>query len=283
MRNTGRVKATICKAKKKGMLTAAYLLNVLGMIVLPIVLAFYVTRKFSLPWKLIFAGGLTFIASQVLHIPFLYGLTAMFTSSVLPAIPASWTPLFNAILLGLLAGIFEETARWILFKFILKGAKTWEQGVVVGTGYGGTEAIIIGILALTTVVNMIVLRNANLAAMVPAEQLELTRQKVAEFWSAPVYMAFLGFIERAFTICIQISLTIMVFYSVVYKKPIWFWIALLWHALVDATAVYILPIAGALATEAVIGIFTAASLLILFRLRPKFVQELKVEPIPSQP
>ncbi len=161
------------------MLTAAYLLNVLGMIVLPILLAFYVTRRFSLPWKLIFAGGLTFIVSQIFHIPFLYGLTAMFTAGVLPAIPFAWTTTFNAVVLGLLAGIFEETARWILFKFILKGARTWEQGVVVGTGYGGTEAIIVGALALATVVNMIVLRNADLAAMVPPELLEITKQQVA--------------------------------------------------------------------------------------------------------
>jgi uncharacterized membrane protein YhfC len=248
------------------------LINVLGMIVLPIVLAFYVTRRFSLPWRLIFAGGLTFIVSQIFHIPFLYGLTAMFTNGILPAIPQAWASLFNAIVLGLLAGIFEETARWILFRFILKDAKTWEQGVVVGTGYGGTEAIIIGILALTAVVNMIVLRNADLSAMVPPEQLEITRQKVAEFWSVPVYMAILGLIERVFTICIQISLTIMVLYSVVYRKPVWFWIALFWHALVDALAVYLMPLTGALAIELVIGICAAISLVILFRLRPRFVK-----------
>ena len=263
------------------MLTAAYLLNVLGMIVLPILLAIYVTRKFSLPWKLIFAGGLTFIVSQVFHIPFLYGLTAMFTSGVLPAIPFAWTTLFNAVVLGLLAGIFEETARWILFKFILKDARSWEQGVVVGTGYGGTEAIIVGILALTTVVNMIVLRNADLAAMVPPELLEITQQRVAEFWSAPVYMAFLGFIERAFTICIQISLTIMVLYSVAYRKPVWFWIALFWHAIVDGLAVYLMPLVGALAIELVVGICAAISLVILFRLRPRFVQEQIVEVTPG--
>jgi uncharacterized membrane protein YhfC len=263
------------------MLTAAYLLNVVGMIVLPIVLAFYVTRKFKLSWKLILAGGLTFIVSQIFHIPFLYGLTAMFTSGILPAIPYDWTTLFNAIVLGLLAGIFEETARWILFKFILKDARTWEQGVVVGTGYGGTEAIIIGVLALTTVVNMIVLRNADIAAMVPQELLEMTQQKVAEFWSAPVYMALLGFIERAFTICIQISLTMMVLYSVAFRKPVWFWIALLWHAIVDALAVYLMPVIGAMAIELLIGIFAVISLVILFRLRPRFVQEPKVEAIPG--
>ncbi len=254
------------------MLTVAYLLNVLGMIVLPIVLAFYVTRKFSLPWKLIFAGGLTFIASQILHIPVLYGLTAMFKTGMLPAIPQDWARLFNAILLGLLAGIFEETARWILFKFIFKDAKTWEQGVVVGTGYGGTEALLLGILALVQVGSMIAMRNADLSTRVPPEQLELAKQQLAAFWSAPLYMAFLGLIERVFAICLQISLTIMVLYSVAYRKPVWFWIALLWHALVDALSVYLLPLIGALALEAVIGVCAVISLAILFWLRPKFIQ-----------
>src|SRR5512139_706651 len=263
------------------MLTAAYLLNVLGMIVLPILLAFYVTRKFSLPWKLIFAGGLTFIVSQIFHIPFLYGLTAMFTAGVLPAIPAAWTTLFNAILLGLLAGIFEETARWILFKFILKNAKTWEQGIVVGTGYGGTEALILGILAFVQVGGMIAMRNADLAARVPPEQLELAKQQLAAFWSAPMYMAFMGLIERIFAICLQISLTIMVLYSVVYRQPIWFWIALFWHAFVDALTVYLMPTIGVLGVEAVIGVCAIISLVILFRLRPRFVQEQRVEVTPS--
>jgi uncharacterized membrane protein YhfC len=259
------------------MLLAAYLLSVLGMIALPIFLAFFVTRKFGLPWRLIFAGGLTFIASQIFHIPFLYGLTALFNNGVLPSIPYAWRSVFSAVILGLLAGIFEETARWILFKFILKDARTWEQGVVVGTGYGGTEAIIIGFLALSSVVSMIAMRNADLAASLPPEQLALAKQKLAEFWSAPVYMAFMGFIERAFTICIQISLTIMVLYSVAYRKPVWFWIALLWHAIVDAASVYLLPIAGVLATEALIGIFASISLVILFRLRGRFVQEPRLD------
>jgi uncharacterized membrane protein YhfC len=255
------------------MLSAAYLLGALGMIVLPIALAFYVTRKFSLPWKLILAGSLTFIASQVLHIPFLYGLTAMFNSGVLPAIPVAWKSLFNAVLLGLLAGIFEESARWILFKFILKGAKTWEEGVVVGTGYGGTEALILGIVAFVQVGTMLTMRNGDLSALgVPPEQLELAKQQVAAFWSAPLYMAFMGLFERVFAICLQISLTIMVLYSVVYRKPIWFWIALLWHALVDGLAVYLMPRIGVLGVEAVIGICAIISLVILFRLRPRFVR-----------
>jgi uncharacterized membrane protein YhfC len=255
------------------MLAAAFVLNSLGMILLPIVLAFYLTRKFSLPWKLVLAGAVTFVASQILHIPFVYGLTALFNNGVL-SIPEAWTTIFNAVVLGLLAGIFEETARWILFKFSLKNVKTWSEGVLVGVGHGGVEAFLLGILALISVVSMIAMRNADLTAFgVPPEQMDLARQQVQEFWSTPVYLAFLGLIERAFAISLHLSLSVMVLYSVVYKKPVWFWIALLWHAFVDALAVYFLPIIGALGIEAVIGVCALISLAILFWLRSKFVAE----------
>ncbi len=254
------------------MLIAAYLLSVSGMIILPILLAFYLTRKFRLSWKLVFAGALTFLASQVLHIPLVYGLTALFQSGVL-SVPRAWTIVFNAIVLGLLAGIFEETARWILYKFILKGAKTWNEGVLVGVGHGGVEAVILGGLALVSVVSMIAMRNADLSAFgIPAEQLELAKKQVTAFWSAPIYMAFLGLVERVFAVCLHLSLSVMVLYSVVYRKPIWFWVALIWHAVVDGLTVYLLPTIGALGIEAVVGVCALISLGILFGMRPLFVQ-----------
>ncbi|HEX6270015.1 MAG TPA: YhfC family glutamic-type intramembrane protease [Anaerolineales bacterium] len=259
------------------MLIVAYMLSITGMIVLPILLAFYLTRKFKLSWKLVLAGALTFIAAQVLHIPVVYGLTALFNNGTLPAIPEAWRTIFNAILLGLLAGIFEETARLILFKFRLKDVKTWEEGVLVGTGHGGVEAFILGLLGILTLVNMVIMRTADLSALgIPAEQIEVTRQQVDSFWNMPFYMALLGVIERVFAICLHLSLSVMVLYSVVYKKPAWFWLALLWHAFVDAVAVYLLPLVGALAIEGIIGVLAGISLLILFGLRPKFVDQ---EPI----
>jgi uncharacterized membrane protein YhfC len=255
------------------MLTAAYLLSISGMIILPILLAFYLTRKFKLSWKLVLVGALTFIASQVLHIPLVYGLTAIFRNGTLPAIPEAWTTLFNAILLGLLAGIFEETARLILFKFSLKNVKTWAEGIVVGAGHGGVEAVLLGGLGLVTLGNMIVMRNGDLSAFgIPADQIELAKHQIAEFWSAPVYMAFLGLLERTFAICLHLSLSVMVLYSVVYRKPVWFWMALLWHAFVDALAVYLLPTVGALGVEGVVAVCAFISLMILFRMRLMFVE-----------
>ena len=269
------------------MLTIAYFLSVTGMILLPILLAFYLTRRFKLSWKLVLAGALTFIASQVLHIPVVYGLTALFNNGTLPAIPEAWRAIFNAVLLGLLAGIFEETARLILFKFPLRNAKTWAEGVLVGAGHGGVEAVILGGLGFITVLSMVAMRNADLSAFgIPADQSELAQQQIAEFWSAPIYTAFLGFFERIFAICLHLSLSVMVLYSVVYRKPIWFWIALLWHAVVDALAVYLAPILGAVGVEGVVAFCAVISLLILFRMRSMFVEEKPstgmVEAQPSQ-
>jgi len=265
------------------MLLTAYSISILGMVVLPIVLVIYFKRKFELPWMLPAAGAVTFILSQVLHIPLLSALTAAFKNGSLPNPPAAWALLFNATLLGLLAGIFEETARYILFKFVLKQAKTWKEGVLVGAGHGGIEASLLGLLGIATVVNMVVMKNAtDLSAFnIPADQVALAKQQIAAFWSAPVYMAFLGLIERMFAICLHLSLSVMVLYSVTYKKPVWFWVALLWHAIVDGLAVYLMPRLGAVGIEAVVGVLAVISLVILFRMKPLFTQVEQVSTLES--
>lgn len=117
------------------MLTTAYIVSFLWMIILPILLWIYFTRTFALSWKLVLAGALTFIASQILHIPLVFGM-----NSFLQSLPL----LANAIILGLLAGIFEETARYILFKLILKNTRSWKEGILVGLGHGGIEALLSG-------------------------------------------------------------------------------------------------------------------------------------------
>ena len=252
------------------MLETTYLINFLGMTLLPIIATIYLSRKFKLSWKLFLAGGLTFIASQILHIPLVLALTSTMLS---------WGIIPYAIVLGLLAGIFEETARYILFKFIRKDSKTWNEGVFIGLGHGGTEAIIFGILAAVGFFTMLAYRSMDLSTIpsIPADQLELAKQQVAAYWSTPVYMTLLGVVERIFAICLHISLSVMVLYSIVNKKPVWFWIALLWHAIVDAVTVYLIQQISMLALEGIIGIFAIISLGIVFWMKPKFSEGVNAE------
>lgn len=245
------------------MLTAAYIISFTGMILLPIVLWFYFTRKFSLPWRLVLAGAVTFIAAQVLHIPLVAALGSLLQNSSL---------VVNAIILGLLAGVFEETARYILFKFILKNTKSWKEGILIGLGHGGVEALLLGILAALGFIAMIGYRNIDLSTVpsIPADQLELARQQVDAYWSAPWYVALLGFVERIFAIGLHLSFSVMVLYSVVFRRPLWFWLALLWHALVDAVAVYVVQEVGILEVEGIVAVLALISLWIVFRLRQSF-------------
>jgi uncharacterized membrane protein YhfC len=245
------------------MLETMLVINFVGMILLPIIAGFYFTRKFKLSWKLLLAGGLTFIASQVLHVPLVLVLTSTFQS---------WGVVAYALILGVLAGLFEETARYILFKFILKKARTWNEGVYIGLGHGGTEAIILGVLAALAFVNMLAYRHIDLSTVpsIPAEQLELAKQQVEAYWSTPSYLAILGFVERIFAMCLHLALSVMVMYGLVSKKQMWYWLAVLWHATVDAAAVYLGQNISMLALEGVVGVFALVSLGIVIWMKPKF-------------
>ena len=256
------------------MLETMLVINFIGMIVIPIIAGIYFARKLNLSWKLFLAGGLTFIASQVLHIPLVLALTPTFQS---------WGIVAYALILGLLAGLFEETARYILFKFVLKKSRTWNEGVYVGIGHGGTEAILLGVMTALAFANMLAYRYIDLSTVpsIPPEQLELAKQQVEAYWSMPPYLAILGFIERIFAMCLHVALSVMVMYGLVSRKQTWFWLAVSWHAIVDAGAVYLGQNISMIALEGVIGLFAIVSIVIVLWMKPKFAV-LNVE-MASQP
>ena len=254
------------------MLEGMYVVGFLGMIFMPIVAWIVFTRRLKLSWKLILAGGLTFIASQVLHIPLVTTLASWMAGNSL---------LVNAMVLGLLAGIFEETSRYILFKFILKNVRSWKEAILVGLGHGGTEALILGVLGGMAFVTMLAYRTMDLSTVpgIAADQVELAKQQVAAYWAVPAYLPLLGFVERIFAMCLHVSLSVMVMLAIVAKKPLWFWVALLWHALVDAVAVYSIQYIDAVGVEGIIAVFALISVASVFALRTMFPVETAQAPV----
>lgn len=110
-------------------------------------------------------------------------------------------------------------------------------------------------------------RNLDLSAVVPAAQLELARTQVSIYWSAQWYETLLGALERFFTIPVQITFSVIVLQTFTRKQGYWVWLAVFYHALIDASAVFLAPILGVLATAALIGCFALFSLWLLFGLR----------------
>jgi uncharacterized membrane protein YhfC len=255
-----------------------YPLNGLLMIALPIVLGIYLTHRFEMSWRLWWIGGATFVISQVGHIPFNRLLTYLFQEGILPAPAENWKLAFNTILLGLSAGVWEETSRYAVYRWWAKDARTWCKGVLMGAGHGGIEAILLAALVFYAFIQMVVLREMDLSTVVPAEQLDLLSQQVSAYWSTPWYASLLGALERSFAIPTHIALSVIVLQVFIRGKLRWLLLAIGWHAFANAIALYILAIWGAYASEAALAVIALIDLWIIFALRTTEPPSLQITP-----
>lgn len=230
-------------------------LNAVSMIGLPVLLCFFLARRFGVGWGLAGAGALTFVGSQVVHLPLLWGLTALFTHGILPAPPAEWKLITNAIVLGLAAGVCEEIARYLVYRGWLKSARSWKEALMLGAGHGGIEAMVVGALAALTVVNIYLLSQIDLSTLpLNAEQLATTRQQLDQFLSAPWYAHLLGAVERLFAITFHLSAAVLVLQALTRRNSLWLAAAILWHTAIDAVAVYAVGTWGPYWTEVILGV-----------------------------
>ena len=245
----------------------AHLLNGLLMIAMPVGLAIYLTNRWKLGGRIWWIGAATFVLSQVGHIPFNWVVGKLLNQTGMVA----WSPIaqliFNAVFLGVSAGIFEEGARYLAMRWWAKDTRSWHRGVLFGAGHGGAEAIILGAITLYAFFQLAALRNADLSKLVPATQLAQAQSQVQTFWSATWYASMLGALERFFTIPCQIAMAVLVMQVFTRKNLSWLFAAIGYHALIDGVAVVGQKYLSALSLEGVVGVFAILSVAIIFLLR----------------
>jgi uncharacterized membrane protein YhfC len=238
------------------------------MILMPVALGVYLTRRFRMGWRLWWIGAGTFVLSQLGHIPFNAALSALFAHGVLPAPPESFQMAFNALVLGLSAGLWEEGARYLTYCFWAKEARSWSQGVMLGAGHGGIEAIILGVLVLTTFVFMVMGQDMDLGAMLSPEQAALGRQQLEAYWSMAWYAPMLGALERVFAMSFHLAASVLVLQVFLRNQMRWLWLAIGLHTLLDGVAVFAAQTWGANIAEVFLGVMAVLCLAILFGLKP---------------
>lgn len=163
---------------------------------MPIGLAIYLTRKFHLGWDLWWVGAAVFILSQVGHIPFNALMTVLLKRTALVTLSPAGRLFFNALFLGLSAGLWEESFRYGMYRWWAKDARSWQKGLLAGSGHGSAEAIAVGLVVLYTFLQMAAIRNTDLTRLFPASQLPQVVQQVSAYWSLPWYASLLGALER---------------------------------------------------------------------------------------
>jgi uncharacterized membrane protein YhfC len=246
--------------------TALLSINYALMILIPIVVAIFIRRRTGAPWRLFFIGAVTFIASQVLHIPF---NAVVLRSGLLSTDTTVWSSLIiYAVFLGLSAGVFEETARYLTYRFWAKDARSWSRGLMLGAGHGGSEAILVGALAAVNFVALLAAVN-NETAMnaLPADQRSLVTSALAQIMDAPTGTLLLGAVERVFAITAHLAMSLLVLQVFLRRNIAWLFASIGFHTLLNMVAVIAASRLSPFATEGIIGLFALLALVIIFRLR----------------
>lgn len=170
---------------------------------------------------------------------------------------------------GLMAGLFEETGRFVAFKTVLRGTRDKDcNALMYGAGHSGFEAAaLLGLSMINNIVLSVAINNGSVGAMTAAlsgSALEQLQAGISALTATPSYMFLLGSLERIFAVLLQIALSVLVWFAAKNKSRWYLYpAAILIHFVVDALAVilshYGVP---ALAIEAVIGLMTALAVLL---------------------
>jgi uncharacterized membrane protein YhfC len=198
----------------------AYLFSGILEIIVPVLVAYYFIRKYNTSYRVLLIGAIMFVLSlvriplnQYVSMYIYYWNIGAYTFFMLAAFPS------------LTAGVFEESVRYIAYKYLIK-EHTMANGLTLGAGHGGAESIlVVGINVLT--IGYLLLTNPG--AFPPYQLLAIE--------SSPVYLPFVGFYERLTALVVQISLSTMVLMSFRTGRNIYFASAILLHFLLDLFAI----------------------------------------------
>lgn len=142
---------------------------------------------------------------------------------------------------GLMAGIFEETGRFIAFKTVLKKRLGNDMNALMyGAGHGGFEAVMLISVSYVTYAVLIVMNSLGvLAKAVPEDAMEQLLPVLSSFTdiSSPWLILF-ALVERISAIGLHIAFSVFVWFGAKdNKRFILFPAAILLHALFDFLAV----------------------------------------------
>jgi len=251
-----------------------FIIAVIIEIGLPIGLAIWLTHRYKFGWGIIGVGVLTFIASQVVHIPLLAGIGSGLNALGITFPSGLVGAILSGLYLGLLAGLCEEIMRFFGFKLLKKRAEPIEAGVLAGAGHGGIESIFVGISVLANMLIAYLLTNTSV--QIPG----LTPEMMAAITGAPWYAPLLGAVERISTIILHITLSVIVWRSVSQKKISWLLIAILYHMLVDAAAVFMVSMGvNTILIEAVLLVLAAFNIWLLLQMKKQWKTIPPAEPV----
>jgi uncharacterized membrane protein YhfC len=222
---------------------------------IPIYLAWWLVKKHNASWRTILIGAATFIVFALVLESLVHNIVLKGPHGA--AIQNN--TLYFAVYGGLMAGLFEETGRFLSMKYLLKKEPTTvKPALAYGIGHGGVEMILLFGFAMVSYLVMAVMiktgQTDTLFSQVPAEAQGQIQAMISELTRANVGDWLSSLWERFSALLLHLSLSVLV-WAAVRKGGKWLWLfpaAILLHALVDGIAVVLMRSTGTLVLETII-------------------------------
>lgn len=241
--------------------------------IVPLVLIWWLRKRYQASITSFLTGMIAFVvAVQVIEAPINYYFLVVNGNT------SSWLtqPVIYSLYGGLMAGIFEETARYLCFRFCLKKQTRLQDSLSYGVGHGGIEAmLIVGTTYISNIVISLFINHGlieNLGFSTALEQ-SITEQLTMV---SPIIFGVAGY-ERLMTLIIQIGLSVLVFKAVRERKIKYYLFAILLHASLDLpAALYQLGKVNLIATEGLVTLFAIGFLVFIFRQIKRYKEDLSI-------
>ncbi|MHB1377651.1 MAG: YhfC family glutamic-type intramembrane protease [Candidatus Humimicrobiaceae bacterium] len=221
-------------------------------ILIPIILAIIIWKKFKVSWAIFFLGMLLFLASLI-RTPLNNYLGGLLQSNLHGEI----FYISFGIMAGLTTGLFEEGSRILAFGVIIKPG-VYQKGIMYGIGHGGGGSMIF--VGLSTIANYIIYK--FFPSILPVNL-------VAEIKSSIWYLPYIGALGRVFGISIQIAFSVLILHAFISKKYYIIPLTIIFHAAVDFIAFYLNYKFGIWFAEISIFVFAIIGIAIIVLLRPR--------------
>lgn len=240
-------------------------------LLLPIGLVVYLYRRVHIPLRAVMVGAATFVVSQmILRIPL---LNAFANQPWYQAAEANvW---LLATFLSVTAALFEETGRWLAFRYLLPRQRDYKGGIAFGLGHGGIESILLAGSALVANLLLALAINSGTFDTTMAPQLGLEADVIKDQLvnTQPALFLAAG-LERVFAMTIHVALSLLVLCGVRSGQLVYWVYALLFHTAVNFP---VAPVSAAgwspWYTELWVGLMAVIAVVMAARLRSRLQEQ----------
>ena len=163
------------------------------------------------------------------------------------------------------AALFEETGRYLAFRFVLTKHPNKETAVTYGIGHGGIECILVlGVTYIQYYAYGQLINNGSMDKMLSAykdssQSVDALNQLITNIKGVTQMTCYMADLERISAMMVQVALSILVFQAVyVAGKKYMYWVAVALHFLMDVpAALYQKGILKLLPTEIILFVYAA--------------------------